>query len=151
MKFIRRTACLLLLALTVATAWPAHAAGPYTIKYGLGGSFSSGTALLKASKGPACADTVTQHPAQGVDSVILDARPYAGRVVHLDWSAEQRPAGGGVDANFFNSSCFEEIIGGASYVSRAPGRWTFFVPPASRWMVVSSSSVVNMSFHINLA
>lgn len=147
MKMIRRAACLTALAALAATAWPAQAAGPYTIKGGGGANFSSGPVLVANLRGPACADAIALHPAQGVDSQILDGRGFANRWVAIDWSAEQNM--GGLDLTLFDATCAQIFIAGHQMATNTPGRWVLPFPGNVRYAVFSSRLATNVTFSVN--
>lgn len=149
MKFIRRTACLLLVALGAATAWPAEAAGPYNIKgTGTGVSFASGSWTMTAARGPACNPTVLLHPGQGVDSYTVDVSGMAGRLVALDWSAEVDQ--GRLETRIFNGTCDIAIINGQPTFSENPGRFVFVLPAEARYLVVAPNLAYNVKFTLNI-
>ena len=149
MKIIRRTALLLLVAVGAVAAWPAHAAGPYTIKGGTGAAFASGSWVMNAARGPACNPTVVTHPGQGVDSYTLEVSGFAGRFVNIDWSAEQD--NGRLEVKWFNSTCDVAIVAGQALSAENPGRWTTLVPSDARFVVVAPALMTNVTFSINLA
>jgi hypothetical protein len=149
MKIIRRTACLLLVGAASTAAWPAQAAGPYTIKGGTGAAFASGAWTMNAARGPACNASVVNHPGQGVDSYTVEVGGFAGRFVNIDWSAEQDQ--GRLEIKWYNATCDIAIIAGQATSAENPGRWTTLVPSDARWVVVAPALMANVTFSINLA
>lgn len=149
MNTLRRIACIAAASAAVAAAWPAQAAGPYTIRGGGGQAASTGGFVMSAARGPACNASVTQHPGQGVDSQTLGASGFAGKRVNLNWNAEDDR--GGLEVAFYDGACNMAITAGQSTYSANPGVWNFLVPAEARWIVVTSSYAFNVTFSINLA
>ena len=150
MKIIRRTALLLFVVVGGAAAWPAQAAGPYTIQGGLGGgAVATGAWLMNASSVAACNDAVVGHPGQGVDSYALNVSQWAGRFVHIDWSAQVD--NGRLEVKWYKANCQAAIIAGQATSAENPGRWTTLVPSEAKWVVVAPALMANVSFSINPA
>lgn len=150
-------AALALVSLLGTGMGPAQAASASgTIKNGLypnwpgagasyGGFNATGSATEQEFSRTGCSGP--DENLQGFDAYVLDARPFAGRFVAVDWAAAN-DAGGRGYVNFYGQYC-------NYFNAYRTDVWTgstrsnyVFVPAAARWMVVTAELKTDITFTV---
>lgn len=149
MKLLRRAALGLAVVLALATApGPAQAAGPYTIvAHGTVPFTATGAAWLTSK----CSPTVLNGPANGIESRIIDASAFAGRVVRVTWKSAASAAGVATgiygQPKAYNSACAATSLGSFDW-SLSSSTMTVGIPAGTRWVQFDAFGSANISFTV---
>lgn len=143
MKKLAAAAALLVAGTGAVLAPSAQAAtATFTLKAGAFAPYGSAAQAWKASK---CNTAVIGSPADGIESKILDARPFANRVTKVSWTGTFDLNGGtgvAMTMHTYDAGCTETTIGASPAGLR---KWSLTVPANARWIVIQADKAVDLT------